>query len=269
MSRIWEVHQIHLNDEIRDLVSKEGFHCHVKALSYKLATLDGKPELGLQNDCYTHVANIGIDDLNGVFAVGNCGPKDRIEKVENEAGVSMRSVSVGDLIKSDAGVTYVVSSIGFKEIVREVASDIESHLNIDLKHRFKVYLHRNDRDCGEVTNRPGGIRTVVHGMFELLGNAMSFAYHHGWRNGHTITVMSSGNEFVIDQVVRNQDRQPAKKNRVKVIYSSAEWDRKACEFVDTVENIKEFIAHSQPQHFEWLCVEQNPQLNIGYPPHSI
>lgn len=65
---------------------------------------------------YTHVANITIGDggpnpLEAVFDIGNIGPEECIERINR-----MHSISVGDVIVDENGVTNVVASIGFEQI---------------------------------------------------------------------------------------------------------------------------------------------------------
>lgn len=113
MSRIFKVYQIQLDDDLVDLINKEGFNCHVKALAYVEAMSKGDPKLGIMHNCYTHVADVVADDLNHVFEVGNIGPEDRIIRVAD----SMSSISVGNIIEDDAGNKVVVAKFGFDKIV--------------------------------------------------------------------------------------------------------------------------------------------------------
>ena len=113
MSRIFKVYQIQLDDDLVDLINKEGWNCHVQALAYIEASHKGDPKLGLMHNCYTHVADVVADDLNHVFEVGNIGPEDRIIRVAD----SMSSISVGNIIEDDAGNKVVVAKFGFDKIV--------------------------------------------------------------------------------------------------------------------------------------------------------
>ena len=65
---------------------------------------------------YTHVANITIRDggpnpLDAVFDIGNIGPEDCIERINR-----MHSITVGDVIIDENGVTNVVADCGFEQI---------------------------------------------------------------------------------------------------------------------------------------------------------
>ena len=60
---------------------------------------------------YKPVAVIEADDHNGVFHIGNLGPEDKIERLDQ-----MHSVSVGDIIEDDNGDIVYVDSCGFGEI---------------------------------------------------------------------------------------------------------------------------------------------------------
>jgi len=108
MPQIFSVYQIVIDKDLSDLINKEGFECHVKALAYKQAMLEGDVRLGIQHDCYTKVAEVVADDLKHVFEVGNIGPEDRITRLEK-----MTSISVGDIIADADGVCSVVNNVGF------------------------------------------------------------------------------------------------------------------------------------------------------------
>jgi len=110
MPGTYKVFQIVLEDDLVDLVNKEGWECHVKALAYMEASF-GKTKLGVMHNCYSHVGDIIADDLEHVFEVGNIGPEDRIIRHDR-----MRSVSVGDIVEDPNGVKHVVASVGFEEI---------------------------------------------------------------------------------------------------------------------------------------------------------
>lgn len=60
---------------------------------------------------YEHVADIAGDDLNKAFEYGNIGPEVFIKRYGQ-----MHSVSVGDILVTDSGSTYVVAKFGFDEI---------------------------------------------------------------------------------------------------------------------------------------------------------
>ena len=113
MSRIFKVYQIQLDDDLVDLINKEGWNCHVQALAYIEASHKGDPKLGIMHNCYTHVADVVADDLNHVFEVGNIGPEDRIIRIADR----MTSISVGNIIEDDAGNKVVVAKFGFDKIV--------------------------------------------------------------------------------------------------------------------------------------------------------
>ena len=107
MPQIFSVDQIVIDNDLSDLINKEGWDCHVKAVAYKEAMF-GKVTIGVQNDCYTKVAEIVADDLNHVFEVGNIGPEDRITRLDK-----MHSISVGDIIVDAEGNASAVASVGF------------------------------------------------------------------------------------------------------------------------------------------------------------
>ena len=113
MPQIFSVYQIVIDKDLRDLINKEGFECHVKALAYKQAMLEGDVRIGMKHDCYTKVAEVVADDLDHVFEVGNIGPEDRITRLDK-----MHSISVGDIIADADGNCNVVASVGFTPLAQ-------------------------------------------------------------------------------------------------------------------------------------------------------
>ena len=66
-------------------------------------------------DYYKPVAKVITNDFDGVFSVGNLGPMRNLgESIENLA--PMHSVSVGDVIVREDGVTKFVAPFGFTDI---------------------------------------------------------------------------------------------------------------------------------------------------------
>ena len=113
MPQIFSVFQIVIDKDLSDLINKEGFECHVKALAYKQAMLEGDVRIGMKHDCYTKVAEVVADDLEHVFEVGNIGPEDRITRLEK-----MTSISVGDIIADADGNCSVVCNVGFTPLAQ-------------------------------------------------------------------------------------------------------------------------------------------------------
>jgi hypothetical protein len=111
MPGIYKIHQIVLDKDLVDLINKEGWKCHVKALAHIEASMKGDPKIGVTHDCYTHVADIIADDLDHVFEAGNIGPEDRITRHDR-----MHSISVGDIIEDPNGVKHVVAQFGFEQL---------------------------------------------------------------------------------------------------------------------------------------------------------
>jgi len=60
---------------------------------------------------YVKVAEIDALSFDHVFEIGNIGPEEKITRFDD-----MHSVSVGDIIKSETGVTKFVAPYGFKSI---------------------------------------------------------------------------------------------------------------------------------------------------------
>lgn len=57
---------------------------------------------------YQHVANLDVETLDEAFEVGNIGPEEKYTRFAR-----MHSVSVGDILITDSGSTYVVADFGF------------------------------------------------------------------------------------------------------------------------------------------------------------
>ena len=62
----------------------------------------------VENNYYTHVANIEAASANEVFHIGNMGPEENIERL-----TQMHSISVGDVLVDEEGQCIVVAPIGF------------------------------------------------------------------------------------------------------------------------------------------------------------
>lgn len=62
-------------------------------------------------DLYKRVAEIDASDFQEVFEIGNIGPIECIQKIR-----PMHSVSVGDIIVREDGVTMFVAPFGFKSV---------------------------------------------------------------------------------------------------------------------------------------------------------
>jgi hypothetical protein len=60
---------------------------------------------------YVKVAEIDADDFEEVFQIGNIGPEEKITRIDD-----MHSVSVGDIVKREDGVTKFVAPYSFESI---------------------------------------------------------------------------------------------------------------------------------------------------------
>ena len=122
-NKVYKLYQIHLTDAEIDLINAEG-HDAVHKQSLKLDMGLKKHDTGavagdaFSRGYYTHVSNITSTNLEGVFAVGNMGPEECIERL-----APMYSVSVGDIVEDPEGVKHVVANFGFKPVtmLRDVA----------------------------------------------------------------------------------------------------------------------------------------------------
>lgn len=102
--------------------------CNKESAYYKFGG-DGPEEVmwkyGISGKSYSNITSVGFclfdevatveaDDLNEVFALMNhWGEPDRVEVNE---GFGVRSLSVGDLIIDEAGMTHAVAPHGFEEL---------------------------------------------------------------------------------------------------------------------------------------------------------
>ena len=113
----YQVYQIHLTAAERDLVNDMGWEGAVKQ-SPRVGAYMGKmfPEsadfrANLDEGYYEHVANVTANDLENVFHIGNMGPEEQIERLDQ-----MHSISVGDILVDENGAASVVAGFGFEEI---------------------------------------------------------------------------------------------------------------------------------------------------------
>lgn len=63
------------------------------------------------SDLYVKVAEIEANDFEEVFEIGNMGPEEKITRITR-----MHSVSVGDIVKREDGVTKFVAPFGFESV---------------------------------------------------------------------------------------------------------------------------------------------------------
>jgi hypothetical protein len=115
-SQKFKLYQIHLTDAEVDLINEKG-HDAVHKQSLKLDMNFSKNDTGsvakeaFDLGYYTHVSNITSDNFEGVFAIGNMGPEECIERLDK-----MYSCSVGDIVEDEAGNKKVVANYGFKDV---------------------------------------------------------------------------------------------------------------------------------------------------------
>lgn len=121
----FEIHQIQITKEDRARINTEGRNSVPKYLAKIDMDICDRIELdakiAMDNNYYTHVANIRAKDLNEVFRIGNeirsYYPEDKNNEVESiERFTKMHSVSVGDLIIDNENVVWVVATFGFEPV---------------------------------------------------------------------------------------------------------------------------------------------------------
>ena len=109
----YTVHQINLTDEqVNEVNSSDTYPAFYT--TYLNTTFRPQSDAildAINAGMYKPVAVIEADDHNGVFHIGNLGPEDKIERLDQ-----MHSVSVGDIIEDDKGDIVYVDSCGFGEI---------------------------------------------------------------------------------------------------------------------------------------------------------
>ena len=98
------VYQINLSDaEYENNVLREMY----------LDTIMNPTDVAIQkaSNLYARVAEIDANDFEEVFEIGNVGPVECIQKIK-----PMHSISVGDIIVREDGVTKFVAPYGFKSV---------------------------------------------------------------------------------------------------------------------------------------------------------
>jgi len=112
---MFELYQAKFTENDSQLINTLGWdkacevNVHVKA--YFLSTRI-KDYVGAWNTgAYSKVAEIDTTDLEHSFEIGNIGPEEKIKRVD-----SMRSMSVGDIVKDHNGLFYAVAPKGFEPL---------------------------------------------------------------------------------------------------------------------------------------------------------
>ena len=105
----YQVYQWELTDEDHDNINAHGWAGYV---DYADVTFKPSKELMSRiRDKYKMVALIEANDLNEVFHIGNVRPSGSITYVGK-----MHSISVGDIIRDEAGNEVFVDSFGFGKL---------------------------------------------------------------------------------------------------------------------------------------------------------
>ena len=114
----YAIHQIHITNDIIDLINKDGFGACPEFVAKQGMSMDfegkklaGRALAAWREGYYTQVSNIHAESLDGVFKVGNIGPEEKIERLQR-----MHSVSIGDVIIDENGVKSVVAPCGFESL---------------------------------------------------------------------------------------------------------------------------------------------------------
>lgn len=112
---MFEVYQIRLTENDVLLVNSVGWDqaCELSenVKAYSVSTIDRDFQKAFELGAYVKVSEIDATDLEDTFDIGNIGPESKIKRF-----CSMRSISVGDVIKDPDGVFHTVASTGFEKL---------------------------------------------------------------------------------------------------------------------------------------------------------
>lgn len=112
------VFQYHMDRKLFDLVNElgwaEAINLHPEISIKRELSWGGSTKFeGWMIKHFIPVAHFDAEDLDEVFHFGNVGPKEKIEMITK----TMRSVSVGDIIRDNKTNTYhMVDVIGFSQL---------------------------------------------------------------------------------------------------------------------------------------------------------
>ena len=112
---MFKVFQIRPSNSVVEAVNSIGHSAAAKAhpiWEAKLGTMHGSEGYKSQySEHYEHVCDIEAEDLNDVFHIGNMGPEEKINRF-----APMHSISVGDIVVDELGVSHMVDPIGFSTV---------------------------------------------------------------------------------------------------------------------------------------------------------
>lgn len=114
--KTFAIYQIPFNPEAFEAINKEGwsaldrFKDQERQQSF---SVKGSEEFVVTDSVFFHqVCNIDAEDLEDVFRVGNMGPENQIERIQE-----MHSLSVGDVVVDmDNGQSFMCNPFGFERI---------------------------------------------------------------------------------------------------------------------------------------------------------
>lgn len=72
-------------------------------------------------DKYEHVADLDVNTLDEAFEVGNIGPEEKYTRYK-----SMHSISVGDILVTEDGESFVVAPAGFDKLDTDFGYSVEA-----------------------------------------------------------------------------------------------------------------------------------------------
>jgi hypothetical protein len=112
---VYELYQVRLTNDDILLVNSVGWEEACKLSeninAYRVSTFDKDFQKAFDLGAYIKVAEIDATDLEDTFEIGNIGPESKIKRF-----CSMRSISVGDVIKDPDGVFHTVAGTGFEKL---------------------------------------------------------------------------------------------------------------------------------------------------------
>jgi predicted nuclease of restriction endonuclease-like RecB superfamily len=107
----FEVLQINLSREQIDIVNNTNDYPEFYTKYLNTTFRPTAEAIQIAADMYKKVAVIFAENFEDVFTVGNVGPEKQIVRL-----APMHSVSVGDVVIRDDGVTVYVDTMGFKKL---------------------------------------------------------------------------------------------------------------------------------------------------------
>ena len=98
-------------------------------------------------------------------------------------------------------------------------------------------------------------------QFKKFCSAMSYAVHFGYRHGY---IVRKGDKIIENKIYETP---PTPKKHYKVVHASTSGS--CSNFTSTIEDIAKWLQNCDTLNYQWIWVEDHPNLNIGEPPFYI